>query len=185
MPASKKWMLVTILLVGGLTAIMVPQVLGVQDIREDRILAGTLKANLDRIKTLYRYAGDMQREADPFLNPHHQARYRFSPSEHYGREMMNFSRKMHLDFTLLKGILSDAQVVDRDLILKALLDGADSLGVFGKRALRARRDGNFALYIASAQAAEKEIKDMDVSLLTLEKNINASIREADAKLEDL
>jgi len=98
---------------------------------------------------------------------------------------MDISRKMHLDMSLMRGLLSDAQVTNRDAILKSLLDGCDSINVFGKRALRARRDGNFALYIASAQGAQKGIKELDNSLAALEIGVNASIRDADARQEDL
>jgi len=185
MLASKKWIFLTMVLVGTLSIVLVPRVQGVQDIKEDLIISGTLRENLTRMKVMYRYASEMIQEAGPFLNPHHRARYRFSPSDRYARSLMDISRKMHLDMSLMRGLLSDAQVTNRDAILKSLLDGCDSINVFGKRALRARRDGNFALYIASAQGAQKGIKELDNSLAALEIGVNASIRDADARQEDL
>ncbi len=185
MLASKKWVLMTFLMMGAVSLTVAPELLGAPDIKEELMIHQMLDTNLDRVKVLYRHTHEMMREADPFLRPRHQARYRFCPDEKHGRLLMSLARKMHLDIQLFKGILGQAAMANRDLLLKQWQDSTDSLATYGKRALRARRDGNFALYLASAQAAEKELQNVDVSLRDLEEAINQSIREADARMEDL
>ncbi len=185
MLSSKKWLVLTLLLLAVASTQVAPSAIGSPSVKEELILSQILGSNLQRIKVLYRYTHEMMAEAGRFMSPRHQARYRFAPSDTHGKALMSLARKMHLDFGLVRGILGFAEVANRDLLIKQIQDSSEALATYGKRALRARKDGNFALYLASAQAAEKELKAIDISLRDLEEAINASIRDSDARMEDL
>ncbi|RCK79969.1 MAG: hypothetical protein OZSIB_3838 [Candidatus Ozemobacter sibiricus] len=185
MLSSKKWLVLTLLLLAVACVQVAPRAIGSPSVKEEIMLSQILNANLQRLKVLYRYTHDMKVEAGRFQSPRHQARYRFAPSEHHGKALMSLARKMHMDFDLVRGILGFANVPNRDTLIKQIQDGSQALATYGRRALRARKDGNFALYLASAQAAEKELKSIDIALRDIEEAINASIRESDSRMEDL
>ncbi|HNW36578.1 MAG TPA: hypothetical protein PKM25_16695, partial [Candidatus Ozemobacteraceae bacterium] len=127
----------------------------------------------------------MAEEAHPFTHPRHQARYRFAPSDTKARSVLDASRGLSSRFHLLMGILCHVPMPTRDGIFKSGIASADSLSTYAKRSLRAIKDGNYALYLASAQGIEKETFAVEKALKDLEDAVNQSIRESDARQEDL
>ncbi|OQA05258.1 MAG: hypothetical protein BWY66_02609 [bacterium ADurb.Bin374] len=157
----------------------------VQEIKETMIVSKTMNEQLTMCKTLLKTAHSMAEEAEPFTHPRHQARYRFAPSDKRARSVLDTSRGLSSRFHLLMGVLSQAPMQNRDTIFKSGLASAENLSKYAKRSLRAIKDGNHALYIASAQGIEKEAFAVEKILKDLEDAINESIRESDARKEDL
>lgn len=185
MLSSKKWLALTFFLLLAVFIQMASHAIGSPRITEETMLSQLLSDNLKRIKILYRYTHEMIEEARPFQSAHHQARYRFAPSDRNARTLLSLARKIHYDFNIVKGILCYPEVKNRDALLKQIQDSCDTISTYGKRALRARKDGNFALYLAAAQGVQKELKTIDTAMRDLEEAINASIRESDSRMEDL
>ncbi|HOY66963.1 MAG TPA: hypothetical protein PLP29_08740 [Candidatus Ozemobacteraceae bacterium] len=157
----------------------------IQEIKETMIVTKTMHESLEMCKTLLKTAHFMAEEAHPFTHPRHQARYRFAPSDKKARAVLNSSRGLASRFHLLMGVLCQIPMPTRDTIMKAGLTSADNLSSYAKRALRAIKDGNHALYLASAQGIEKEAFAVEQILKDLEDAVNESIRESDARKEDL
>lgn len=158
---------------------------GTQTIKETILISSTLKQHLNVTKRLHRISHEMREQADPFQRPRHRARFRFEPRDNFGREIMSLSRTLAGDFKILLGLLGPVDMPDREALFRRLLDITESLNVFAKRSIRAIRDNNHALYLASAQAVEKETSEMDALLKQLEMAINYSIQTTDDKMEDL
>jgi hypothetical protein len=57
--------------------------------------------------------------------------------------------------------------------------------VYSKRALRAIKDNNYALYLASAQGIEAAVFEVNKLLAGIERAINAQIEESDSLKESL
>ncbi len=172
-------LLAGILLASGFSAF------AVQEIKERLLITAFLRENLTGLKQLFRTSHDMIQEAKPFGNRHHQNRYRFSPGEKNGRLILSTARAMSARFRLLQGTLCYAPMQGRDELFKIILESLDQIVTFGKRGLRAVKDGNYALYMASAQGIEKEAFSIDLRMKDLEVQINKSIAATDAMKEDL
>ena len=157
----------------------------VQAIKETVLITSSLRQNTNIIKRLYRISHNMRQKARPFGNPRHRVRFRFDPGTREGREVLTLSRDIRGQLALLKGILCHAPVPKKNEIIMNMYKRSESLGVFAKRSLRAVRDGNYALYLASAQAIEKETRLLDETMYRLENMINASIKSTDHAMEDL
>jgi len=160
-------------------------VAAVQEIKETRIISGFLRENVEACKMIHRTVQEMLEDARPFMNPHHQAKYRFGPGDKHGRSVMSTSRSMAARFKFLRGILCHAPMPNRENTFKGIFACIDAIGVAGKRSLRAVKDGNFALYMASAQSIEKEVFGLDKLVKDLEDMVNSSIQATDSKMEDL
>lgn len=157
----------------------------VQEIKETMIISKTMSESLTMCKSLLKASHYMSEEARPFTNPRHQARYRFAPPDKKARSVLDMSRGLSSRFHLLMGVLCQVPMQSRDTIVKSGLASADSLSRYAKRSIRAIKDGNHALYIASAQGIAKEAFIVEKILKDLEDAINESIRESDARKEDL
>ena len=156
-----------------------------QEIKETKTISGFLDDNFEGIKAIYRYANEMKKHALPFNNKKHRDRYRFEPGDQLARQIMSKSRELASRFKLVNGILCHSDVPNRLLIFKESLEALDSIAVYSKRAIRANKDNNYALYLASAQGIEKEAVALNKLLDELEAGINESIIEADSRKEAL
>ncbi|MBQ3644522.1 MAG: hypothetical protein II961_08000 [Candidatus Riflebacteria bacterium] len=156
-----------------------------QEIKETLTVSRFLDDNFEGIKMIYRYANEMKKHAMPFNSKKHRDRYRFEPGDGYARKIMSKSRELSSRFKLVNGILCHSNVPNRTLILKESLEALDSITVYSKRAIRANKDNNYALYLASAQGIEKETVALNKLLDELETGINECIEESDARKESL
>jgi hypothetical protein len=98
---------------------------------------------------------------------------------------MSKSRELASRFKMVNGILYHSDVPNKNLIYKETLESLDSICVYSKRAIRANKDNNYALYLASAQGIEKEVTALNKLLDELEAGINESILESDSRKESL
>lgn len=170
----------------GLFAIAQPQpAVAVQEIKETFMLSGFLGENFDLMKKILRHSHDMQHQARPFTEKKHRERYRFEPGDKHPRTIMILARKMSARFKLINGLLYHTEIPNRLLLHKQIIDTIESMVTFSKRSIRAVRDNNYALYLASAQGIEKEVFAINELLVTLEQSINANISETDALKESL
>jgi len=156
-----------------------------QEIKETKTISRFLDDNYDGIKTIYRFANEMKKQALPFNSKKHRDRYRFEPGDSYARNIMSKSRELASRFKLVNGILYHSNVPNKNLIYKETLEALDSISVYSKRAIRANKDNNYALYLASAQGIEKEVATLNKLLDELEVGINESIFESDSRKESL
>lgn len=180
---TKKVLLSTLLL--GLFAAQPQPVPAVQEIKETFMLSGFLGENFDYIKKILRHSQEMQHQARPFTDKRHRERYRFEPGDKHPREVMILARKMAARFKMINGLLYHTDIPNRLLLHKQVLETIESMATFSKRSIRAVRDNNYALYLASAQGIEKEVFAINELLNTLEQSINANINETDALKESL
>lgn len=156
-----------------------------QDIKETAIISKFLGENFAYIKRILRHSREMQEQARPFSKKRHLDRYRFEPGEEHPREIMILVRKISARFKMINGILYHAQVSNIQLLYKEILVCSESITTSSKRAIRANRDNNYALYLASAQGIEEDIYVMNDILNDFEQSINASIYESDLLKETL
>ena len=156
-----------------------------QEIKETLTISRYLDDNFEGIKSIYRYANEMKKQALPFNSKKHRDRYRFEPGDKFARLIMSKSREIASRFKLVNGILYHSDVPNRALIFKESLETLDSIAVYSKRAIRANKDNNYALYLASAQGIEKETAALNKLLDELEAGINESIVESDSRKESL
>ncbi len=179
--------LLLLYLITGLISVMpTPKtVYAYQEIKELRLLSSFLADNYDSTKLIYRYANEMKKQAAPFNSEKHRARYRFEPNDVYARKVLSKSREMASRFKLLSGVLHQSSVPNKQLMIKESLDSIDSLSVYSKRAIRAIKDNNYVLYLASAQGIEKEAVAINKILDELEYAINENLEEYDSKKDSL
>lgn len=156
-----------------------------QEIKETLILSGYLADIYTFNKQIFKYAYNMQQDARPFRHPRHRARYRFEPSADEAKAIMVLARKISARFKLVSGLLYHADFPDRVLTFRQTQESADSMVVYSKRALRAIKDNNYALYLASSQGIEEETRRMNELLASIEGTINATIEETDSMQESL
>ena len=156
-----------------------------QEIKETMILSGYLGDAFDFNKKILKHSYEMQQEAEPFTSRRHRARFRFEPSDNHARNIMILGRRIVSRLKLIRGTLYHSDMPNKTLVFKQLIDSADSMITFSKRAIRAIYDNNYALYLASAQGIEKEVFAFNELLASLESAINASISEADAMHDTL
>jgi hypothetical protein len=156
-----------------------------QEIKETMILSGYFGDIFAFNRKILKHSYEMQQEARPFANPRHRARYRFEPKDDRARTIMILARKIGARFKLINGMLYHSDLPNRLLIYRQLLDTSNSMITFSKRAIRAIKDNNYALYLASAQGVEKEVFALNQMIASLESAINASIEESDAGKESL
>ena len=160
-------------------------VAAVQEVKEINLISSIMKQNVDSCNRIIRASHRMHEQAEPFLQPKYQAKYRFKPSDHPTREILTQVRAMASRFKLLGGILYHSPVESRHKILKMSDASLETLTNASKRALRAIRDGNHALYIASAQTADREAKTLYRLITDMEDAINTSIESTDQNYENL
>jgi hypothetical protein len=156
-----------------------------QEVKETKIISNFLDDNFEGIKYIYRQANEMKKQALPFNSKKHRDRYRFEPNDSTARAIMSKSRELCSRFKLVNGILYHSSVPNRHLIFKESLESLDSIAVYSKRAIRAIKDNNYALYLASAEGIEKEAVALNKLLDELEYGINETIDEYDSKKESL
>ncbi len=156
-----------------------------QEIKETMILSGYLGEIFGFNRQIYKYSHLMQDQARPFGNPRHRARFRFEPKDEHARSIMILSRKIAARFKLVNGMLYHSDLPNRMMTYRQSIDTAESMTTFSKRAIRAIKDGNYALYLASAQGIEKEVFAMNELLASLEGALNANIEESDGMKESL
>ncbi len=163
-----------------------PQPAGaVQEIKETTMLSQFLGENFDYIKKILKHSHEMQHQARPFTERRHRERYRFEPGDKHPREIMILARKVSARFKMINGLLYHTEIPNRLLLHKQTLETVESMVTFSKRAIRANKDYNYALYLASAQGIEKEVFALNELLNSLEQSINANIDETDALKEAL
>ncbi len=179
----KKLMLALILLCGIWSPYQPAHAL--QEIKETNMLSGFLGDNFKYIKQILRFSQEMQHQARPFTVKRHRERFRFEPSDKHPREIMVLARKMIARFKMINGLIYHADIPNKQLLFQQTLDTIDSMVVFSKRSIRAIKDNNYALYLASAQGIEKEVFAVNELLNTLELSINANVEETDALKESL
>ncbi|EKD81487.1 MAG: hypothetical protein ACD_39C01785G0002 [uncultured bacterium] len=179
-------LLLSAMLAGLIGVVAQPQpAQAVQEIKETFMLSGFLGDNYDYIKKILRHSQEMQHEARPFTVKRHRERYRFEPGDKHPREIMILARKMSARFKLINGVLYHTEIPNRLQLFNQMLETVESMVTFSKRAIRANKDYNYALYLASAQGIEKEIFMINELLNSLERSINANIVETDALKESL
>ncbi len=156
-----------------------------QEIKETTILNRFLGENYQTIKEVLRISHNMQYEAEPFQNRKHRERFRFAPADNNPRRVMIKARQLAAKFKTINGILYHSDLPNKKLLFEQLLESSESLSTYGKRAVRAIRDNNYALYLASAQGIENEVFHMSELITSLESAINLVIGEFDAEKEAL
>lgn len=179
-------LLLTIMLVAILGAFAQPRpVQAAQEIKETFMLSGFLGDNHEYMKMILRHSHEMQHQARPFTVKRHRERFRFEPGDKHPREIMVLARKMVSRFKLINGVLYHTEIPNREQLYSQMLETVESMVTFSKRAIRANKDYNYALYLASAQGIEKELFMLNELLNSLERSINANIIETDALKENL
>lgn len=156
-----------------------------QEIKETMILSGYLGDIFSFNKLILKHSYEMQEEAKPFTSRRHRARFRFEPKDVHPRTIMVLSRKIDARFKLINGLLFHSELPNRQLLFRQMFETADSMTKFSKRAIRAIKDNNYALYLASAQGVGKEVFALNELISSLENAINASIEESDSIKESL
>lgn len=156
-----------------------------QDVKETTMLSQFLGENFEYLKKILKHSHEMQAEARPFTARRHRERYRFEPGDKHAREVMTLARKISARFKMINGLLYHADLPNKLLLHKQTLETVESIVTFSKRAIRANKDYNYALYLASAQGIEKEIFTINELLNSLEQSVNANITETDALKEAL
>ena len=156
-----------------------------QEIKETMILSGYLGDIFTFNRQIFKYSNMMQEQAKPFGNPKHRARFRFDPKDDHARTIMILSRKIASRFKLVNGLLYHSELPNRLMSYRQSIETCESMVTFAKRSIRAIKDGNYALYLASAQGIEKEVFALNELIASLEGAINASIEEADESKESL
>jgi hypothetical protein len=158
---------------------------GAQEIKELALISKFLSESFGSLKRVHRLSHEMKEHARPFMVKRHRDRYRFEPGDKVAREIMSLSRKAASNFKMVNGILHQSDIVNRQALFKDFSDTMDNVATFCKRAIRANKDNNYALYLASAQGIEKEIVIGNDLLNDLELAINYSVAQSDAKKENL
>ena len=157
----------------------------VQEVKELHLVDQIMKQNVDACNQIMKTAYKMREQALPFTHPKYRAKHRFGPSDSYPRAILSLSRGLRSRFKLLSGILYHVPVRNRAELFKSAETSLDTLTNSSKRALRAIRDGNSALFLASAETADKEARQIYKLLGDFEDIINESIEKSDASLENL
>lgn len=156
-----------------------------QEIKETRLISGVLDDNFAGIKEIYRRAKEMKKQALPFNNKKHRDRYKFQPNDGQVRIILTKTRELSSKFKLVNGVLHQSSVSNKNLIIKESLESIDSISVYSKRAIRAIKDNNYALYLASAEGIIKETVALNKLLDEMEYAINENIEEYDALKDSL
>lgn len=176
-----KLLVMMLLLLSGLPG----QVKAAQEIKEINILSGYLGDIFNFNRKILKYSHLMQEQARPFGNPRHRARYRFEPKDDHARAIMILSRRIASRFKMVNGMLYHSEMPNRLMTFRQALETSESMVTFAKRSIRAISDGNYALYLASAQGIEKEVFALNELIASLEGAINAVIEESDSVKESL
>ena len=159
--------------------------LAAQEITETNLVQNIFEKNLDSLKQIKGMTAQMKEHARPFSSPRYAAKYRFAPSDQRSRTILSLARGMEYRFRTLIGIMSHAQLPGQNEKLKAVLASLESLATSAKRSLRAIKDGNATLYLASAQTIEAESQNLAGFISDLEGMLNTSARVWDSKKEGL
>lgn len=157
-----------------------------QEIKETLTISRFLDDHYRDIRAIKRHANEMKKQASPFdKSEKHRSKFRFEPGDGHARTIMTLTREMASRLKLVNGILYHSDVANKDMIYKESLETVDSIATYAKRAVRANKDNNYALYLASAQGIEKDLVNLNRLLDELETGINDSIAESDARKEAL
>ncbi len=157
----------------------------VQEIKEVNLINRILKETNDDCKKVLRAAYHMREQALPFSSPKYQEKFRFQPNDGCPRDILSISRTMRSRIRMLSGILYHVPISNRNEVFTGVYTSLTSLDVSAKRALRAIRDGNFALYMISSQTSDKEARNIHKLVGDFEDMINQSIERSDATHENL
>lgn len=157
----------------------------VQEIKEVNLINRILKETNDDCKKILRAAYHMREQALPFSSPKYQEKFRFKPNDGCPRDILSISRTMRARIKMLSGILYHIPIPNRNEVFTGVYTSLDNLDVSAKRALRAIRDGNFALYMISSQTSDKEARNIYKLVGDFEDMINQSIERSDATHENL
>lgn len=153
---------------------------------KERLILGDNLVNIYRsVKQIFHCTRQMNEDARPFLRPRYAARYRFEPSQERARRILSESRLIKNRIMIDSALLSQSTIPDVNQKLRAFLQGVDRMGTFAKRALRAIKDHNHVLYLASAQGAEGVARDMFTQIHDLELALMERFEANDDAMEDL
>ena len=183
---KKNRLLLLALMAGVISAMPAPKpALAYQEIKETNTISRFLDDNFVGIKSIYRHACEMKKQANPFNSKKHREKYRFEPGDSHPRTIMSQSRDLVSRYKLVNGILYHSDIPNRLELFNKSIDSINTITTYAKRAIRANKDNNYALYLASAQGIEKETVELNKLLDELECSINESIVRSDAKKDDL
>lgn len=178
-------LLAIVLLAGGLFISNAPSADAQQEIQAIKTISRFLGDNYEHVKVMLRLSHNMQREAQPFTKPRHRERFRFEPNDKNPREVMMAARKCAGSFKIVNGMLSRSGIENRKMIFEDIALNLESIDTFSKRAIRAIKDNNYALYLASAKGIEGDVYELNEILHNLELEINNNIYEYDSMKESL
>lgn len=150
-----------------------------------RILENYLQNTFSNNKVILSRVHRMLRDAEPFSSPRHRARYRFQPSEDNPRQIMIRARQSMARLKVINGVLSRSDIPGRQMMFEQTQDSIERINTFSRRAIRAIRDNNYALYVTSAKAIQESVLALDESLEHIRDSINYSIYRSDQSKESL
>lgn len=183
---KKNRLLLLALMAGVISAMPEPQPAeAFQEIKETATISRFLDDNFTGIKSIYRHACEMKKQAQPFNSRKHREKYRFEPGDSHARTIMSQTRELASRYKIVNGILYHSDIPNRLELYNKSLESINTIATYAKRAVRANKDNNYALYLASAQGIEKETFELNKLLDELEWSINDSIVRADAVKESL
>ncbi|MBF0546832.1 MAG: hypothetical protein HQM08_20500 [Candidatus Riflebacteria bacterium] len=156
-----------------------------QELSEINMTRDILNKNFENIKFIIGYSSRMLENAEPFSKPNYARRYKFELSDENSRAILSILRKVGYEFKTLSGVTCHTEIKELPEAFKGIFASIDTLDTGVKRSLRAIKDHNSALYIASAQTINKEAKNMIQEIGTLEKILDQAIHDSDMKHEDL
>ncbi len=173
------------LIITGVLATLACPAQAAMDARELLLLSDNLGKTFRRVQIINHISSEMELEAKPFLRAHYARCYRFQPSQNNARNVLSETRQIAERMRLVMGILYQAPIPELDKMFKRFFSSNDAMVTFAKRSLRAIKDNNHALYMASAQAMAKEARVMADVLSAFETAINDATEKANDKRENL
>ncbi|MBF0408947.1 MAG: hypothetical protein HQM10_16480 [Candidatus Riflebacteria bacterium] len=156
-----------------------------QELTEMRLTQDIMSKSLRESKSIIAHSGHMLEDARPFSSPRYAARFRFEPSDSKSRSILSVSRTMGYRLRMLSGVTCHTEIQGLPEIFKDIFENLEKIDNGSKRTLRAIRDRNSALYLASAKTINDEARKLINNLAGMETLLNGAIHITDANHEDL
>ena len=153
--------------------------------RERYLLSDNLDKTFRMIQRIHRLTSEMDEQARPFLRPNFARRYRFEPDQKAARTILSENRLILDRMRLLAGILYHAPIPELGGLVRRFYASTEAVTTYAKRSLRAIKDHNFALYLASAQGISKESRLQADLVRQLEIMLDDTIERNDDDMENL